>query len=439
MKKNILIVILILVAVLSKAQTGPVSSDVLDKYPTFRKLKAPPDSVYKMTLENLGPIPGDFDKFNKMQVLCIFGNDWDYDLYSLPAYFYNFPNLTYLSLGNTDIGSLGPGIKNLTYLKTLNVADNRLIALPRTISLMEELQNLTIDNNIAEIPEIPTLVDLTILCQTNIGDDSGSIPEGIPALVKLRTLTVNSENTFIDIPSMIQIIKSLPVLERLSFIDPNLTEGDLKALSGIKKIKELNLPSIEASPESMAGFSFLKKLSFGEYLENDPAKREKFWKTILSFKDLEEVTVNFYMGDTAYYKQLKKLNVMLNLSNSFADQLTALQNMPSLYSVNLPQSASIPRALENMKTMKEIDVTGLYGLDFSIVFGYLMMVPSLEKIIVSNDQFTVFPPETSKLVHIKEMEIYNIQHGSFGPISEKEKARAQKLLPNCKFTYIEYF
>jgi hypothetical protein len=68
-----------------------------------------------------------------------------------------------------------------------------------------------------------------------------------------------------------------------------------------------------------------------------------------------------------------------------------------------------------------------------------LIFPSLEKIIVSNDQFTVFPPETSKLVHIKEMEIYNIQHGSFGPISEKEKARAQKLLPNCKFTYIEYF
>ena len=68
-----------------------------------------------------------------------------------------------------------------------------------------------------------------------------------------------------------------------------------------------------------------------------------------------------------------------------------------------------------------------------------MVMPSLEKIIISNDQFTKFPQETVKLIRIKEMEIYNIEHGVFQAISEKEKARGRKLMPNCKFVYKEMF
>ncbi len=441
MRKLLLPILLVLFSIQLFAQGKLLTEEELAAYPTYRKLqKAPVDSVYKITLENVGLIPDDFDKWVNLQKLCLFGNDWDYDLYSLPGYFYNFNNLTHLSISNTDIGTLGANVKNFTQLQSLNVANNQLLTLPKTISTLENLRELVIDNNIDRIPEIPSLESLSIYFETNVGDDSGSIPEGIGSLSKVKTLYLNAENTFIDISAMIDIVKTLPALETLTYIDPNMEEMDIRALTGIKKLKELNLPSVMAEPEVFAGFANLQRFSFGKYLENNPAKREKFWNTLIGFKNLEEVTTTFAISDTQYYRKLKKLNIVLNLDGGGLEaQFAALKNMPTLNAVELPRSSTIPRNMGEMATMKEIDVTELYGVDPSDIFGYLMLVPSLEKITVSNDQFTVFPPETVKLVRIKEMVIYNIQHGTFQPISEKEKARAKKLLPNCKFTYIEMF
>lgn len=441
MRKVILPLLLVLFTLQLMSQSRILSDEELAAYPTYRKLmKTPVDSVYKVTLENAGFIADDFDKWVNIQKLCLFGNDWDYELYSLPGYFYDFVNLTDLSISNTDVGALSPNIKNFTQLRSLNVANNQLLTLPKTLSSLENLKSLTIDNNIDRIPVIPSLESLSIYFETNMGDDSGTIPEGIGSLTTVKELYLNAENTFINITEILETVKTLPALETLSYIDPNMEEMDIRTLSGIKKLKELNLPSVMSEPEIFAGFSHLQRFSFGKYLENDPKKRDKFWNILLGFKNLEEVTTTFVITDTQYYSKLKKFNVVLNLDGGGLEgQFAALKNMPTLNAVEMPRSSTIPRNMGEMTTMKEIDVTELYGVDPSDIFGYLMLVPTLEKITLSNDQFTKFPPETVKMVRIKEMVIYNIQHGTFLPISEKEKARAQKLLPNCKFTYIEMF
>lgn len=440
MKKYLLFLLAILFAGQLAAQDKILSEDELQLYPTYRKLqKVPVDSVYKITIENLGPIPDDFDKWVRLQKLCLFGNDWDYDLYSLPGYFYSFPNLTHLSISNTEVPSLSSSIKNFTKLEYLNVANNKLLTLPKSMTALENLKTLVIDNNIDKIPAIPALEDLSIYFETNMGDDTGLIPEGIPELTTIKTLYLNGENTLIDLPAMIEDIRSLPALKKLSFIDPNLIEMDLKALSGIKKIEELDLPSIEVDPEVIAGFSHLKKFSFGKYLNKDQKVREQFWNTLKSFPKLEEVTTTFDISDTQYYRQIKSINLVLSLDTPLDVQMSALRDLPNLNRLEFPRTSVLPRNLGDLKTVREVDVTELYGIDISFIFGYLMSIPSLEKIIISNDQLTTFPQETVKFTHLKSMEIYNVQHGVFLPITEKEKARARKLLPDCKFWYNEAF
>jgi Leucine-rich repeat (LRR) protein len=417
-----------------------LSGAELAAYPTYTRIqKTPVDSVFKMCLENIHEIPADFDKWKRLQQLCIFGNDWDYDLFQLPGYFYDFPNLTYLCIANTDIATLSTSIKNFTNLETLNVANNQLVSLPKTITTLPNLKELTIDNNIDKIPEIASLEALNIYFETNLGDDSGTIPQGIGSLAKVKHLYLNSENTFINIPQMISTIKMLPSLETLSFMDPNMEEMDIRELTGIKKIKELNLPSVLADPDVFAGFSHLQRFSFGKYLEPNPKKREQFWNTLAGFKNLQEVSATFNIADTQYYRQFKNINIVLNLDGKLDDQIAALKNTPGLKCLTFPRSSVIPRVLSEMKTLREVDVTELYGVDISFIFGYLMTIPTLEKITISNDQFTKFPQETVKLANLKEMVVYNIQHGGFNAITQKEKERAQKLLPNCKFTYIETF
>jgi Leucine-rich repeat (LRR) protein len=438
MKKSIILLFLLFVIPGIKAQEGPISAAELAKYPTYRKItRIPIDSAYKVTVENLGEIPKDIDRLKHLQRFTIFGNDWDYDLYTIPSSLYDLPNLTYLSIANTDINTIGSGIKNCKYLSTLSVANNKLLTLPNSLGELEDLQELVIDNNIREIPEIPSLEDLSIYFQTNMGDDSGTIPIGINKQNSCHILRIYSEDTKINIPEMMSIIFDMQAIEKLTFIDPNITADEISRLSQLRNIKELNLPSIQTPPDVFKDYPNLKNLSFGKYLENDTAMRHKFWVSLLSLPKLEEVTTVFNAADTHYYRKLKKLNVVLNLDVNFTLQFGALKNVPSLYRIEFPGTSNIPISLQTLQTVKEIDFTSVFSQDFSSVFEYIRAIPSLEKVILSNDQFTVFPAETAKLTRLKEMEIYNLQHGAFDPISEKEKKHAAKMLPNCKFTYIE--
>lgn len=439
--RNILSCLLVLLFILPVLGQGKLmSEEELTPYMTYRKLgKNPVDSVFKITIENMGAVPDDFDKWSRLQRLCIFGNDWDYELFTLPAYFFTFPNLTHLTITNTDLTSLSPAVKNFTHLQSLNVASNQLTALPKTLNLCTELKSLTIDNNIDKIPELPSLEEISIYFETNLGSDSGLIPAGIADLSHLKAMYLNGENTLVNLPELIRIFKTLPALEKLSLMDPNLTEQDIKALSGIKKLDELNLPSIETAPAVMQGFAHLQRISFGKYLSKDPAKRSQFWQALISSPKLEEVSTTLVIADTQYYRQLKRINLVMNSDNSMEEQFGAIQNLPNLYRLELPRATHVPRNLADVQNVKVIDITELYGIDPSFVFGYMMLIPGLEKIILSNDQLTIFPMEITKMPRLKEMEIYNIQHGTFNIIPETEKIRAQKLMPDCHFRYIERF
>jgi Leucine-rich repeat (LRR) protein len=421
-----------------KAQNGPISKADLAKYPTYRNIKKHPiDSTYRLTLENVHEIPADIDRYKHLQRLTIFGNDWDADLSSIPGSLYDCENLSYLSIANTDISSLGSGIKNLKYLDYLSVANNKLVSLPKALGGIEELSTLVIDNNIREIPVIPSLEDLSIYFQTNLGEDSGTIPEGINGLEYCRTLRLYSEDTKINIPKMMAIIFDMQSIENITFIDPNITAEEISSLKVLRNIKEINLTTLQFPADVFKGFDNLIRLSFGKYLESDTAVRHKFWDNIISLPKLEEVTTTFCLSDTNYYKRMKKINLVLDPSLVFTEQFVALKNNANLYRIEFPSTSNIPLSLKILRTVKEIDFTNVNSQDFTIVFGCLQEVPSLEKIIVSNDQFLTFPPETARLKKLKEMYIYNIQHGSFDVISEAQKRKAEKMLPNCKFTYEE--
>jgi Leucine-rich repeat (LRR) protein len=133
---------------------------------------------------NLEYIPDEIKDLAYLKILNLSENN----LTELPDFIYSNIHLECLDLSYNRITALPDAIESLTSLEILNVRCNELAELPETIGKLVMLTSLDISHNrLAALPE--TVDKLTLLEQCNIrGNNLQNIPERIGRLIKPKQL-----------------------------------------------------------------------------------------------------------------------------------------------------------------------------------------------------------------------------------------------------------
>ena len=153
------------------AQVAPDSSVITKQYSNIEEALKDPEKVYRLDLSNQNfKMPSD--------------SVWK-----------KFINLEYLSLKNDHLANLPDGLSNLKKLKILDLSGNDFKVLPQSLSRLENLVELYLnDEKKMDITQslliIKDLPNLKILHLEN--DHLKSIPKSLLYLKNLNTLYINN-------------------------------------------------------------------------------------------------------------------------------------------------------------------------------------------------------------------------------------------------------
>lgn len=211
---------------LSRNRLTNTCMDVLGQLPSLRQLQLTKnllegplhDSVGNLvnlelldlqdnSITDLGPA---LREMTKLRNLAVAGNR----LISIPSYVFESLFLDEINAARNRIaGSLIPeGLTNLAALRSLDVSRNALTAISESESLnLLSLQDLNItDNRICMIPDMSEWRSLINFCAG--GNKLANLPEGLASLTKLKTLDV-SRNDIKQLDSRLGLMDNLTALE----------------------------------------------------------------------------------------------------------------------------------------------------------------------------------------------------------------------------------
>jgi len=437
MKTQILTVLFaFLVVANTYAQTILSDGDITKQY-TYRFIPdiSTADSVYKMTLENPGNLPESFGEFYKLQELYIFGNDWDWNFKTLPNSFYNLKNLTKLSISNTDLNFISPEIVNLENLTELDVAG---VPLPPEMKNMKRLKVLYV-YKLDTIPEIQSLEHLIL----SFWSDTIKFPVGFDKLINLKKLTINTSSAKYDPDEFKRTIAKLHQLEKLEFQNPyieaNISDEVLmSAFENLKNLKSVNLASIYFHSEAVKYLANVENLTVQGIGCLDDESRKKCYETIANLPELKTYTTSFNKEDVPYYHLFTNLSINHEEWSSLSSidpDILLLSKIKGLRYLKLQLNSAY---LDSLVYVKELDLTRINAVyNLQNLFTELSKMTSLEKLYLSNNLLTEYPEETKLLQQLKVLEISNYQHGMFDAMTDEQKAKLQKMLPNCRIIYNE--
>lgn len=146
-------------------------------------------------------------------------------------------------------------------IKKLNFSENRLKAIPPTISLLDRLEELDFSSN--QVSIIPFEISaLRSLRKFNLRNNKlGSLPKAVGALVNLEELNI-SVNSFTTIPLTIKLLSSLTYLD----VSHNQLSSLPDVLCEVKTLTSLNARSNKLSqlPDSIGNISELRHLDVSD-------------------------------------------------------------------------------------------------------------------------------------------------------------------------------
>lgn len=146
----------------------------------------------------------------KMRNLAVAGNR----LVSIPSYIFEFLSLDEIYAARNQLaGFLIPeGLTNLAALRTLDVSQNALTAMSESEGLdFPSLQDLNVvDNRLCTIPNVSGWTRMITLCAG--GNKLTTTPEGLTSLPNLKTLDL-SRNSIKQLDSRLGLVNSLTSLE----------------------------------------------------------------------------------------------------------------------------------------------------------------------------------------------------------------------------------
>ncbi|PKU70966.1 plant intracellular Ras-group-related LRR protein 4 isoform X2 [Dendrobium catenatum] len=229
------------------------------------------------------------------------------------------------------VGWIPDTIDKLLGLVTLDLSENRLVALPTTISALTSLTKLDLHSNqIAELPD--TIGDLISLLYLNLfGNQLTSLPSSVGKLQLLQELDLSS-NQLLMLPD---VIGNLVNLKKLNVETNNLEEFPY-TIGNCISLEELRADynRLKALPEAIGKLESLQVLTVRynniKGLPTTMASLTKLKEVDASFNELESIPESLCLATS-----LTKLNI----GNNFANLL------------------SLPRSIGNLEMLEELDVS----------------------------------------------------------------------------------
>ncbi|KAJ8428950.1 hypothetical protein Cgig2_009821 [Carnegiea gigantea] len=226
---------------------------------------------------------------------------------------------------------LPDSIGKLSSLVSLDLSENRIVALTDTIGGLSSLERLDLHSNrISQLPEsIGDLLNLIFLDLR--GNNLASLPPSIGRLVRLEELDLSSN----QLSSLPDTIGSLASLKRLN-VETNDLEELPHTIGQCSSLQELRLDynRLKALPEAVGKIGSLEILTVRynniRQLPTTMSTLNKLRELDVSFNELESVPESLCFATSL---------VKLNVSNNFADL------------------RSLPRSLGNLEMLEELDIS----------------------------------------------------------------------------------
>ncbi|KAK7250752.1 hypothetical protein RIF29_33404 [Crotalaria pallida] len=226
---------------------------------------------------------------------------------------------------------LPDSIGKLSSLVTLDLSENRIMAVPSSIGGLSSLTRLDFHyNRIAELPD--SMGDLLSLVYLNLGGNLlSSLPASFGRLVRLEELDLSSNQLFV----LPQSIGSLVSLKLFNVEINNLLEIPY-SIGHCSSLRELfvDYNRLKALPEALGKVQSLEILSVRyNNIKQLPT-------TMSSLKNLKELNVSFNAlesvpEDLCFATSLIKMNI----GNNFSDM------------------QSLPRSIGNLEMLEELDIS----------------------------------------------------------------------------------
>lgn len=222
-------------------------------------------------------------------------------------------------------------IGKLIGLVTLDISENRLVALPEAIGKLSSLTKLDLHaNRIALLPE--SIGDLrSLICLDLRGNQLTSLPSSLGRLMNLEELDVGA-NRIVTLPDS---IGSLTRLKKLMVETNDLDELPYTIGHCVSLVElQAGYNHLKALPEAVGKLESLEILSVRynniRSLPTTMASLTKLKEVDASFNELESIPENF-----CFVTSLVKLNV----GNNFADM------------------QKLPRSIGNLEMLEELDIS----------------------------------------------------------------------------------
>lgn len=172
------------------------------------------------------------------------------------------PHLRTLDLSSNLLASLGSALGTLRNLRCLTLYDNKLTSLPSPLQHLTNLESIDASSNALEFIAADAFCGLTALTSLNLADNAlSSLPRSVSTLVSLQILSVHT-NEITGLPTE---LGSLRALQRLSLHHNALTAvpSSLGALAGSLTTLELHANDLEILPKSLGALTALRTLTTG--------------------------------------------------------------------------------------------------------------------------------------------------------------------------------
>jgi internalin A len=255
---------------------------------------------------------------------------------------------TYLNLSNCDLSELPKTLIKLTWLKELNLSNNRDLSELSTIKNLVQLQILNISNT--KVSDLSPVKDLTQLQILYVSNTQVSDLAPIKNLAQLQILYVYNTQV-----SDLAPIKNLAQLQMFSVSDTQI--GDLAPIKGLAQLKALNVFNTKVRDLSpVKDLTQLQKLDVSNTKVSD----------LSPVKDLTQLQIlyvsNTQVSDLAPIKNLAQLQ-MFSVSDTQVGDLAPIKDLAQLqelYAYNTQVSDLSP-----IKDLAQLQILNVHNTQVS--------------------------------------------------------------------------